>query len=255
MTLPELQAKIANAKELDFGTIFNQSIELFKKVWLQGLLTLIISSAMMIPLYILMYLPMIAMGVIDPESFEQGQEPNFLLMLPFFLFMIVFIFMAMFISISMQAAFFRICRQKDFNLSASDDYFYFFKKRYIGKILKLSLAYFGIALLATLLCVIPLFYVIVPLYFFSIMFAFNPELSVSEIIKASFALGNKKWLLTFGLVIISSFLAQIVGLLMCIIGVFVTASFVYIPVYLIYKEVVGFEDHNEVNQIGKIQEF
>lgn len=255
MLFAEIQSRIANARELDFGTIFNQSIELFKKVWLQGLLTLIITGAMMVPFYILLYLPMIAMGVIDPESFQPGRDPNVLIMLPFFLFMIVFMFFAMFLSFTMQAAFFKICRQKDLNLVASDDYFYFFKKRYVGKVFKLSLASVGISLLATLLCVLPLFYVMVPLSFFSVMFAFNPELSASDIIKASFDLGNKKWLLTFGLVIVSSILAQIVGLLMCCIGIFVTAYFVYLPVYFIFKEVVGFDDSSELNQIGKIQEF
>jgi len=255
MTLTEIQAKVATARELDFGTIFNQSIELFKKVWLQGLLTLIITAAMMIPFYLLMYLPMIALGILDPESLEQGSNPNFLLMLPFFVLMIVFMFCAMFISFTMQAAFFRICRQKDLNLIGTDDYFYFFKKRYIGKVLKLSLASVAISIVAMLLCFFPFIYVMVPIYFFSIMFAFNPELSVSEIIKASFDLGNKKWFLTFGLIIVASILAQIIGFLMCFIGVFVTASFLYLPIYFIYKEVIGFEDFNEVNQIGKIQEF
>ncbi len=255
MLFAEIQSKIASARELDFGTIFNQCIELFKKVWLQGLLTLIITGALMIPFYIVMYLPMIAVGIIDPESLQQGQEPNFLVLLPFLLFMIVFMFFAMFISFTMQAAFFRICKQKDLNIVGTDDYFYFFKKRYAAKVFKLSLASVGISLLAMLLCVLPLFYVMVPLSFFSLMFAFNPELSASNIIKASFDLGNKKWLLTFGLIIISSFLAQFVGLLMCFIGVFVTASFAYLPVYFIYKEVIGFDESSELNEIGKVDEF
>lgn len=255
MLFAEIQSRISNAKELDFGTIFNQSIELFKKVWLQGLLTLIITGAMMIPFYVLMYLPMIALGVVNPDSFDQGSDPNFFLLLPFILLMIVFMFFAMFISFSMQAAFFRICRQKDLNLTGSDDYFYFFKKRYVGKIFKLSLASIGISILAMLLCVLPLFYVIVPLSLLTVVFAFNPELSASNIIKASFELGNKKWLLTFGLIIISSILAQIVGILMCFIGLFVTASFVYLPCYFIYKEVIGFDESGELNQIGESQDF
>jgi uncharacterized membrane protein len=87
------------------------------------------------------------------------------------------------------------------------------------------------------------------------MFAFNPELSASNIIKASFGLGNKKWLLAFGLIIISSILAQIIGFLMCFIGLFVTSSFVYLPIYFIYKEVVGFDESNELSQIGETGEF
>ena len=80
-------------------------------------------------------------------------------------------------------------------------------------------------------------------------FAFNPEFSVGEIVKGSFAIGNKKWLLVFGLLIVSSLLAQIVGMILCGIGVFFTAAFVYHPIYLVYKNVVGFEDDNAVNHI------
>src|SRR5690606_8784156 len=210
MNLTQLQSKINNAKDLDFGTIFNQSMELFKKVWVQGLLTLIISSALLVPFYFLMYLPLIAMGLVDPESFEPGNEPSFVVMFPFIIFMILFVFYAMAVSFGTQAAFFRICMQKDLNIPASDDYFHFFKKHYILKILKLSLASVGITILAAMLCGLPLIYVIVPISFFSIMFAFNPELSVTDIVKASFALGNKKWLLAFGLTIVASILAQII---------------------------------------------
>jgi uncharacterized membrane protein len=95
----------------------------------------------------------------------------------------------------------------------------------------------------------------VPVSFFSIMFAFNPELSATEIIKASFALGNKKWFLAFGLTIVASFIAEIIGFMMCLVGIFVTASFIYLPAYHIYKEVIGFEDTNEIYQIGDKPEF
>ncbi len=255
MTLTEIQSKIATSRELDFGTIFNQSIELFKKVWLQGLLTLIITTALMIPFYIIMYLPLIALGLFDPGYLQNGSDLNVLIMMPFFLLIIVFMFFAMFISFSTQAAFFRICRQKDLNLLGSDDYFYFFKKQYIGKILMLSLASIGIYIVAMMLCVLPIFYVIVPMSYFSIIFAFNPELSTSEILKAAFGIGNKKWLLSFGLIIVSAILAQMVGLLMCLIGVFVTASFVYLPIYYIYKGTIGFDESTELHQIGKIEDF
>jgi uncharacterized protein (DUF927 family) len=82
-----------------------------------------------------------------------------------------------------------------------------------------------------------------------VIYAFNPDLSISEIIKLSFDLGNKKWLITFGIVIVASLLAGIVGMLMCLVGIYITASFSYLPPYLIYKDVVGFEDENENPQI------
>ena len=115
--------------------------------------------------------------------------------------------------------------------------------------MKLSLATFGISLAAMSLCFFPIIYVMVPLSLMNVIFAFNPELSVSEIIKAGFKLGNKKWLLVFGLSIVSGMLAEIVGLLMCCIGILVTISFVYIPVYFVYKESIGFDE-----ELGKKNE-
>ena len=127
----------------------------------------------------------------------------------------------------------------------------FFKKPYLGKTIRLGLAYIGITLIATLLCFLPIIYAIVPLTYMFVVYAFNPDKSVSEIIKLSFDLGNKKWLLTFGLIIVSGLLAGIVGFIMCFVGVYVTASFSYLPPYFIYKEVVGFEDDDETLQIGE----
>ncbi len=250
MNFNQLQSKIDNAKDLDFGTIFNQSIELFKKVWGQGLLTIVIVIAMMIPFYFLMYVPLLAMGLMDPQSFEYGNEPTIAVIIPFVLYMILFVFFIMFVSFAIQAAFFRICKQKDLGLSGTEAYFYFFKGKYFSKIFVLSLAAVGIEIIAMLLCLFPLIYVAVPISLFSIVFAFNPELSASEIIKTSFALGNKKWFLIFGLTIVASFLAQIIGLMMCVVGIFVTASFVYLPLYHVYKEVIGFEETNEIEEIG-----
>ena len=44
-----LLEKIENAKDLDFGDIFNKCIELFKKVWLQGLVMLLLTFVLSIP--------------------------------------------------------------------------------------------------------------------------------------------------------------------------------------------------------------
>jgi len=249
MTFQEFERRVQSAKDLDFGDIFNKSIELFKKVWVQGLVMLLLTMLIMLPLYFIMYLPLIAAGTIDPYMFEPGQDPDLLLMVPFFFFMILFSLFAAVVGFGMRASFYRICKMKDLNQAGSDDYFYYFKKPYLGKMLKLALATFGISLIAVLLCYLPIFYVIVPITLMNVIFAFNPEQSVSEIIKSGFSLGNKKWLITFGLIIISSLLASIVGMLMCFIGIFVTASFAYIPAYFIYKESIGFDDAEEMKQI------
>ena len=77
-TLNNLQQKIQNAKDLDFGTIFNQSIELYKKVWVQGLILYLIAMLIMLPIILLFYGPMymamfeqIQNGNPDPEAMNE----------------------------------------------------------------------------------------------------------------------------------------------------------------------------------------
>ena len=253
-TLETFFNKIEIAKDLDFGDIFNKSIELFKKVWLQGLVILLLTIAMMIPFYIIMYVPLIAMGILDPESMQQGGEVNMALLIPFYLFMLVFMFFAMIIGFGLKSAFFRICKSKDLNEISSDDYFYFFKKPYLRKTIKLAAMTFGISLVAMLLCVFPIIYVMVPIALINVIYAFNPDMSASDIVKIGFKLGNKKWLITFGLMVVAGLVAQIVGMIMCFIGVFVTASFAYIPLYFIYKETLGINEQNAIDQIGTTTE-
>ena len=250
ITIETLENKIEQAKDLDFGSIFSASIELFKKVWLQGFVTVLLSMLLMLPFYILMYIPLIAMGVMDPEALNSGGEPNWAIMLPFYGMAIIFSFFAMIIGVGLKAAFFRICKSKDLNTVVNDDYFYFFKKPYFGKTCKIGAISFGLIIGAYVLCFFPVIYIMVPVTIINVIYAFNPDMSASDIVKASFKLGNKKWLIIFGLTIISGFLAGIVGMIMCFFGVLFTSSFASIPVYYIYKEAIGFDGKTEIEQIG-----
>jgi len=148
-------------------------------------------------------------------------------------------------------AVYKIIANKDIgNELTNDDYFLFLRKPYFSKTVMLGLAYLGISLLATLLCVFPVIYVSVPLSLMIVIYAFNPELSTSELVNAGFKLGNKKWLITFGLSLVAGILAQMVGMLMCGIGLLITASFAAIPLYYVYKNSIGLQD-DELKQIGE----
>jgi hypothetical protein len=187
----------------------------------------------------------------QPELSPLNSQPE-LSPLMFIGIAIVYIFLIIAMStigFGLKAAFYRICRLKDADQMGKEDYFYFFKKPYLSKTIKLGLASSGIGVLAALLCFFPIIYVIIPLSFIIIVYAFNPDLSVSEIIKLGFDLGNKKWLIAFGLMIVSSFLAGIVGMLMCFVGLYVTASFSYLPQYFIYKDVIGFDNEDETMRL------
>lgn len=238
MNFETVTNKIKENRELDFGSIFSRSIELFKQVWVQGFVTLLLTLACILPFYILMYLPMIAMGINDPQAFENGEMPPvaalvMLILAP------LFSIVAMITSVALGAAFLRICKQKDLNEMEKDDYFYYLKKKNLGKLTVLSLLALGISILGMLACGVGLIYIMVPISIIPAFFAFDEEMTPMEIIKSSFALGNKNWLVIFGLVFVMGIVAQL-GMILCFVGIFFTAMLSKIPAYFIYKDGVGF---------------
>ncbi len=243
--------KIETANKPDFGEILSKSFELFKKLWQDALYHALITLAVVIPFIIIVYGPMIAFlnyyEAYDPYGYYEPVQPPIALMIIFFVVILILSFVLQAFSLGIIAHFFRVLKKED--MGSSEDvggYFVYFKGKYFSKLILLSLASFGIAMTAVLLCYLPLFYVLVPLHLLQVIFAFNDELSVSDIIKASFKLGNKFWLIIFGLIIISSMIAQI-GIILCFVGMFFTAFFAYVPIYFLYKDTVGFDDVPEKN--------
>ena len=258
MSISELQEKIRNAKALDFGTILGESIELFKKTWLQGFLLQLFTLVVALPFIIFLYVPLFLVLIANAENGYDSSETleTFFagMSILYILFVIVGIFVLGAVQVALNAAFFRIMKKLDYNeATTTSDFFYFLKGQYLSKVFVLMVVGILISIPAILLCYLPFIYVIVPLSYFSFVFAFNPELSVGDIVKSSFWLGNKKWLLTFGLLIVASLLSQIVGFLLCGVGVFFTAAFVYHPTYLIYKHVVGFNEGDASEEPQKIE--
>ena len=143
------------------------------------------------------------------------------------------------ISLLLNAAFLRICRNKDLNLALSDDYFHYFKREYVLKALVLSLMMLGLMLLGLLACGLGIIYLVVPISLMPAFLAFEGGLSAKDIVKSSFSLGNKNWLVVFGLILIMGFIAEL-GVLLCFVGVFFTAMLAKIPVYFMFKDAVGF---------------
>lgn len=238
-TLKRIDEKAA----LDFGSIFNRSLELFKKVWLQGFITVLLTFICILPFYILIYVPLIAAGITDPEMLQQEELPLSVALAMIFI-MPIFLIGVMMSSLGLMAAFLRICRLHDSNELGSDDYFFYFKNGRMLKLFKLTLIYFGAILLAFLTCGLGLIYAMVPLSLVPAFLAFNEELSALEIIKASIRLGNKNWFMIFGLMIVMGFIAEL-GIFLCCIGIFFTVMLAKIPVYFIYKDGVGFSETGE----------
>ncbi|MEH6537857.1 MAG: hypothetical protein V7719_15760 [Psychroserpens sp.] len=248
MTFQNIQNKIQNSQNLDFGKILDLSINLFKKVWLKGFLMILITMVLGVIIAFLL----VSIGLIPNPYDVTGYEefsfftsyarssfvnlPQTILVTP--------------IVLGMLSGFYRMCKQVDLTESQNDDMFYFFKGDHIRKVFLLGLIYALIASVAQALFLLPYIYAFIPLSFFAVIFANNPELSETEIVKLSFSLGTKKWFLTFGLMFVTGILGML-GFIACGIGVLFTISIIYLPVYFIYRDVVGFEDDNEIQYIGR----
>ncbi len=242
-----LNERIENSNNIDFGDILSKSFELFKKTWVEALLHALISFLVIIPFMLIVYVPIFGFGGMlanmgdsyHMSSFAEGATG-----LMFFLWIGVIFFLSFLIQpfiLSIVGNFLRVCKNKDLDQEVATDGYFGLLKKHFGKMFLLSLATIGIALLAVLLCYLPIFYVMVPLQLFLPVLVFNESLTVSEIIKASFKLGNKYWLMLFGLIIVSSLLASL-GILLCGIGIIVTSYYQYIVIYYFYKDSVGFDE-------------
>ena len=245
MNLENLTQHIKSKPDLEFGTIFSRSIDLFKKVWLQGFIVLLLTIVVILPFYIVLYIPMIALGITDPEALQQNELPPMAAIAMAILFPVFTIGVTTF-ALALNAAFLKMCREKDLGKESSDDYFYFFKEGRLGKVFILALYTFGLSILGAMACGVGMFYVMVPVSLIPAFLAFSNELSPLEMVKASFTLGNKNWLVVFGLVFVSAFVAQL-GLVLCCVGVLFTAMLAKVPTYYMYKDGVGF---NEVEEIS-----
>ena len=246
----QLINKIESARTPDFGNILSKSFDLFKVVWMDSFMHVIVTFLVAIPLIVLVYVPFVPAIIASArDGGIEYMEPNFdypiITMFAYGVMMFVLMVVVQMIAIAITAHFYKVCRIKDMDTQEdTGSYFSFLKGGGLGKILMLSLANFGIAIAAIILCYLPIFYVMVPLQLMVAIFAFNKELSVSDIISISFKLGNKFWLLVFGLIIISSLIAQL-GIILCFVGLFFTAYFPYIPIYYFYKETIGFGNDSE----------
>ena len=258
-TITNLIEKINNAKQLDFGTIFSESIELFKKTWVQGFLLQLFSMLVMMPIIIMVYIPLIGLAIAQENGGGSGEEAleNFLggLSVLYIVFVVVAVLVLGSVSIALHASFFRIMKRMDYNeVVGTSDFFYFVKGKYLSKAFTIMLISIAIILPSALLCYIPLLYTMVPVSYFMVFFAFNSELTTGEIVKASFKLGTKKWGISLGLFIVSYMGVMVVSMITCGLGSLFLQTFLFHPMYLIYKNIIGFNVSNAIEEIGTTAE-
>ena len=266
-TFESLFEKINNAKALDFGDIISRTIELFKKVWLQGFLLMIILCVVMTPLFVAIYMPMYTSLVDQMQNggYNPNDANNLLgMQSDSFRYKIMGLtFIISFITTALVAAFYKVIRKLDNDeVFRFSDFFQFFRGKYFDRIFAIASFSLLIALLNfafekflspnTAILLNLLMNIILSIYttLFVVFFAFNPNLKAGEFFSLSFNLGSKKWFLIFGLLVVTGLLACL-GFIACGLGVLFTVSIVYLPVYFVYKDVVGFNEISDIDQIGK----
>ena len=252
MKYQQIKIRIDRTISLDFSDLLYQCFDLFKKVWLQGLLlqviVLMVSMALMLVFYIPMMLGVFVTGGFEPDGSDLNSGAGILLLIGICMLYVAIIIGLVFTQIALQGAFYRICRMKDrgYNSQPGIGFGMFLRKEYFKKILIVVFAQVGISLAAALLCILPIFYVAIPLQFVIIMFAFHPNLTVNQLLDLSFKLGTKKWFITFGILLVLGALTAVGGFVTCGLGFYVLSSIVNLAFYVIYKEVIGFHEDEEV---------
>ena len=237
MTYLEIETKIKNAPKLDFGDLTNNVIELFKKIWLKGSISVLLIVVFALGLiFIFKGIGLAPQNLTFQEAFEIATYYNV-----YFLNVLYGIPQTILIStvtLAFLAAFYRMCIQFVLEETVDDNYFFFFQKEYFSKVFMLGIIYTAIAVVAQLMFLIPYLYVYIPLSFFAVILANNPDMGELDIMRLSFKLGNKKWFITFATMFVAGIIGML-GIFACGIGLLFTISIVYLPSFFVYKEVIG----------------
>ncbi|MFC4095108.1 hypothetical protein [Euzebyella saccharophila] len=244
MDFNQVTSRISKSDKLEFGAILTKTFELYKKVWLQGFFTLLFGLLLIAPFYVLLYIPMIAAGVTEPDMLK-SEEMSPVLGLMMMVLMPILMVAAMTTAIALNAAFLRICHHKYHNLDVQDDYFYFFKNGRWKKSLALGLIMLVMAFLGAMMCGVGIIYFVVPISLLPAFFAFAESLSPIEITKASLQLANKNWLVIFGLILLTGFIAEL-GIILCFVGILFTAMLSKIPMYFVYMDAMESANDTEI---------
>lgn len=246
-TLQRLQEIEKNGYQIDFGNIFNDAFENYKKIAFYAGLVLIISIILFTILVTGILVTTIgaeAMAGLTPEKLkiENLSESQILI------FSIISIIISCLLS-PFQASFFKmaLCGERDeaFHIS---DLFSYYRLPYLPKIILSTLIILIINLgfqtvfrfihfefLGVIITYSISFITIltVPLIIFG-------GLNISEAIKYSIVVVSKQPIVILGLVVIS-IIGALVGIMGCCIGLFFTIPFMFSMNYAIYSSIVGID--------------
>ncbi|WP_269227692.1 hypothetical protein [Flavobacterium eburneipallidum] len=248
-----------NGYELDFGSVFEQAFENYKKIVVYaGLMFLVFS----ILLGIMMMTGLISyIGAENLEQFSKElKQLSSQKVMPLDVaipFNLILILISGFINPFM-AGFYKManCGEKGEEFHVSN-MFAFYKLPYFTSIfmetlivsffsvgISLLFQYLGMNLVGALLSLTISFFAAL-----TVPFIVFDKFNAIEAIKSSIIIVSKQPLVLLGLIIVAA-IAAVLGFFALCIGIFFTWPFVYSMIYTIYKTVIGLDDTSEITQIG-----
>ena len=203
----------------------------------------------------LLAMPIIAL-VTSSNFIDTPSMNGYYALMGILLIVFVFFFIACIITLAngLLGGLYVVYKKADHNeMYTTSDMFVLLKGNRIFKTFRVSILQLLVILVSYLMCVFPIIYTSIPISYIIVIYAFNQDLSATEIVKLAFAIGNKNWVQTFLLRLVTSFVSML-GIFLCGIGIFATFAIVLIPLYYVYKHAIGFDDQNELNSIGQSEE-
>ncbi|MFN7100322.1 MAG: hypothetical protein ACK4M4_08125 [Flavobacterium sp.] len=241
--------------ELDFGTVFNNTIENYKKIaWYGGLMIFVFFTLFCLVLFgiaiAFIGFPELK-AILKPENLQLETFP-----LEFLFYVSVATVFIAAITCPFPAGLTKMAHSADkdeeFGIATMFQYYkppYFVELIIATTLLAIvasatqnTIAYFQIPFLSSVLSMIISLFT-----FLAVPFIIFGNLKAIEAIKASVLVASKQPLILLGLIVVSS-IASWIGFLGCCIGLAFTIPFVFSLYYVVYKEIIGFETPEEIVQ-------
>lgn len=255
-TQEKLEEIKRNGYNLEFGDVFNDSMEIYKKViWITGFAFFILMAA-----FLVLYFAIMAFFFTTDNFINTMTEISLMEGSVTFMAYTMLITIVLSVAISpMYAGVLQVCHNaknnKEFDLSTI---FIHYKTGSVKEIIISSLL---IALTASLiadgltLIGVPFLgsifsYVIQFLTLFTIPFIIFGNLKAIPAIQASLTLISKNFLVIFGLMLVAVIIAFL-GIIAICIGILFTLPIIYTTQYAIYNTAVGVKEHDELDDIGR----
>lgn len=229
---------VQQGERVDFRQLLGETRELFLRTWWFGAVLMLLQLILLLPVAVVVVIPVLGFSAPGgaPALSTVSGAPDWGQALPFAFGFLLATFLANALVLALTAGYFRMVQKVDRGHEVQVmQIFNFLRPQYFTKALVLSAVSMLLALAGTLLLLIPLIYLMVPLALLPLIMGIHPNFTTREMLSASFLMGHRYWWICMGLLLLMGLLAQLIGLMLCGIGVFFTASLTYLPLYLLHK--------------------